>query len=62
MTEHGDPRENAVAERVNGVLKTEWMYDGKPGSWQEAIPQGCFAFPKMKESFAARRSAFPVRG
>ena len=38
MTEHGDPRENAVAERVNGILKTEWMYDGKPGSWQEAVP------------------------
>jgi transposase InsO family protein len=35
MTENGDPRENAVAERVNGILKTEWLYDGKPGSWQE---------------------------
>jgi transposase InsO family protein len=36
MTENGDPRENAVAERVNGILKTEWLYDVKPGSWQEA--------------------------
>jgi transposase InsO family protein len=36
MTESGDPLENAVAERVNGILKTEWMYDGKPGTWQEA--------------------------
>lgn len=35
MRENGDPRENAVAERVNGILKTEWFYDGKPGSWQE---------------------------
>ena len=25
MTENGDPRENAVAERVNGILKTEWL-------------------------------------
>jgi len=27
MTNNGDPLENAVAERVNGILKTEWMYD-----------------------------------
>jgi len=27
MTEHGDPYENAIAERVNGILKTEWLYD-----------------------------------
>lgn len=25
MTENGDPRENAIAERVNGILKTEWL-------------------------------------
>ena len=25
MTENGDPRENAVAERVNGILKQEWL-------------------------------------
>lgn len=25
MTENGDPRENAVAERVNGILKEEWI-------------------------------------
>lgn len=25
MTENGDPRENAVAERVNGVLKNEYL-------------------------------------
>lgn len=24
-TEHGDPLENAVAERVNGILKQEWL-------------------------------------
>jgi len=37
MTESGDPRENAVAERINGILKTEWIYDRKPGSWQETV-------------------------
>lgn len=26
MTESGDPLENAIAERVNGILKTEWLY------------------------------------
>lgn len=24
-TEHGDPLENAVAERINGILKQEWL-------------------------------------
>ena len=27
MTDKGDPYENAVAERVNGILKTEWLYE-----------------------------------
>lgn len=27
MTENGDPLENAIAERVNGVLKSEWIND-----------------------------------
>ena len=27
MTENGDPYENAVAERVNGILKDEWLYE-----------------------------------
>lgn len=25
MTQSGDPRENAIAERVNGILKSEWI-------------------------------------
>lgn len=25
MTENSDPRENAIAERVNGILKSEWI-------------------------------------
>jgi transposase InsO family protein len=25
MTENGDPYENALAERVNGILKDEWL-------------------------------------
>lgn len=36
MTESGDPLENAIAERVNGILKTEWL-DGKHlKSWDDA--------------------------
>jgi putative transposase len=30
MTENGDPLENAIAERINGILKTEWIYDLVP--------------------------------
>ena len=31
MTQHGDPYENAVAERVSGILKTNFLYG--PGGW-----------------------------
>lgn len=37
MTESGDPLENTIAERINGILKTEWIYDVKLKSWQETI-------------------------
>ena len=37
MTQSGDPRENAIAERVNGILKIEWMHDKEPASWKETV-------------------------
>ena len=39
MTENGDPRENAIAERVNGILKDEWLNQIKLASLEEAIKQ-----------------------
>jgi putative transposase len=27
MTQNGDPLDNSIAERVNGILKDEWLYD-----------------------------------
>jgi len=36
MTENGDPYENAIAERVNGILKGEFGLDKKFGSLSEA--------------------------
>lgn len=36
MTEKGDPYENAIAERVNGILKDEFGLDGNFGSFAEA--------------------------
>jgi len=36
MTENGDPRENAIAERVNGILKTEWLNQMKLASLEQA--------------------------
>lgn len=39
MTENGDPRENAIAERVNGILKTEWLNQMKLASVQQAISE-----------------------
>ena len=37
MTESGDPLENAIAERVNGILKTEWLYVQRLKSWTDAL-------------------------
>jgi len=37
MTENGDPLENAVAERINGILKTEWLEVYKPSSLKEMV-------------------------
>jgi transposase InsO family protein len=39
MTENGDPRENAIAERVNGILKDEWLNQMKLASLDDAIEQ-----------------------
>lgn len=36
MTESGDPLENAIAERVNGILKTEWIDKRRLKSWDDA--------------------------
>ena len=37
MTENGDPSENAIAERVNGILKTEFLLDKQFSSYQQAL-------------------------
>jgi putative transposase len=39
MTENGDPRENAIAERVNGILKGEWLDQIKLQSSTQAVEQ-----------------------
>lgn len=36
MTENGDPLENAVAERVNGILKGEYLRHCQPATVAEA--------------------------
>ena len=36
MTESGDPRDNAIAERVNGILKSEWLNQMKLSSIGQA--------------------------
>jgi putative transposase len=38
MTENGDPRENAIAERVNGILKDEWLNSMTFKTKEEARP------------------------
>ena len=36
MTENGDPLENALAERLNGILKDEYLNDSQVTSMEEA--------------------------
>ncbi len=36
MTENGDPLENAIAERVNGILKDEYLWNQTANSFEEA--------------------------
>lgn len=36
MTENGDPLENAIAERLNGIIKAEYLVDYKVNSLTEA--------------------------
>lgn len=38
MTENGDPLENAIAERVNGILKSEWLNKNMPDTKWETAP------------------------
>lgn len=37
MTEQGDPYENALAERINGILKQEWALDQVFESFDQAL-------------------------
>ncbi|MDA3911709.1 MAG: IS3 family transposase [Bacteroidales bacterium] len=39
MTNPGSPQENAIAERVNGILKEEWLYDMDFGSLNSGLRQ-----------------------
>ena len=39
MTNPGSPQENAIAERVNGILKEEWLYDADFGNIDLAYNQ-----------------------
>jgi transposase InsO family protein len=36
MTENGDPLENAIAERINGIIKEEYLNDYAIGNIKEA--------------------------
>jgi len=37
MTQDGNPLDNAIAERINGILKDEWLYDIKITTKEQAL-------------------------
>jgi transposase InsO family protein len=41
MTENGDPYENALAERVNGILKSEWLDHEQFDNFEQANNRIC---------------------
>jgi putative transposase len=49
MTENGDPYENAIAERVNGILKTEFLLDKTFNSFNEAYQAVTIAIEKYNK-------------
>ena len=49
MTENGDPYENAIAERVNGILKEEFYLNKTFTSFSEAEAAVCHAIKKYNE-------------
>jgi transposase InsO family protein len=51
MTENGDPLENAIAERVNGILKDEWLYNIDLMTVEETIE----LIPKIIHLYNAER-------
>ena len=51
MTESGDPLENAVAERVNGIIKSEWLYGVKIKDYAdcyERVSQAVMAYNNLR--------------
>ena len=51
MTEQGDPLQNAMAERVNGILKDEWLYEMQPLSARNAYS----SIPKIIKCYNQQR-------
>jgi transposase InsO family protein len=50
MTQNGDPRENAVAERVNGILKTELLEEvfADFSAAQQAVAVACSTYNHLR--------------
>jgi transposase InsO family protein len=43
MTQNGDPRENAIAERVNGIIKNEYLGDARLIKYSDRIDKLIYA-------------------
>ncbi|KAB8155443.1 IS3 family transposase [Kordia sp. TARA_039_SRF] len=69
MTNNGDPYENAIAERINGILKTEFGISKKYSSYKEAvigIEKSIFIYnhkrPHMSCDFLTPAEAHKMKG
>lgn len=51
MTQNGDPYENAIAERLNGILKSEFNFYSTAGNWmqmQEKLAKAILAYNSLR--------------
>lgn len=62
-TEHGDPRENAVAERVNGILKQEWLslYEFENEAQIRSVLEPAIDFYNTRRPHASNDMLTPVQ-
>ena len=61
MSGNGDPYENAIAERVNGILKGEFLLDKTFASFakaQHAVESAVNPFQARSKLFQARLKLF----
>ena len=57
MTESGDPLDNAIAERINGIIKNEYIKHYRPSN----LDQATVLLKQIVESYNERRPHLSIQ-